>query len=104
MLAKRVYRNHLQGELNMSNDLTIKEYTPEELKSAFIKMYGGDEAAVRLYSSPARINIIGEHMITTAARFFLPVSTAIFILQSVSVATLKFYITMPASPAATSLI
>ena len=30
----------------MSNDLTTKEYTPAELKAAFIKMYGGDQAAV----------------------------------------------------------
>ena len=54
----------------MSNDLTIKEYTPEELKSAFIKMYGGDEASVRLYSSPARINIIGEHIDYNGGKVF----------------------------------
>ena len=42
----------------MTNDLTAKEYTPEELKKAFIKVYGGNEDTVRLYSSPARINII----------------------------------------------
>ena len=54
----------------MSNDLTIEEYTPEELKSAFIKMYGGDEASVRLYSSPARINIIGEHIDYNGGKVF----------------------------------
>ena len=46
----------------MANDLTEKEYSPEELKKAFIKTYGGDQAAVKLYSSPARINIIGEQI------------------------------------------
>ena len=49
----------------MSNNITEKEYTPEELKEAFIKMYGKDCAdgnEVGLYSSPARINIIGEHI------------------------------------------
>ncbi|MBR4823337.1 MAG: galactokinase [Spirochaetaceae bacterium] len=54
----------------MSNNLTQKEYTPEELKAAFIKMYGGDESAVRLYSSPARINIIGEHIDYNGGKVF----------------------------------
>ena len=54
----------------MANDITSKEYTPEELKAAFIKMYGGDEAAVRLYSSPARINIIGEHIDYNGGKVF----------------------------------
>ncbi len=54
----------------MANDITSKEYTPEELKAAFIKIYGGDEAAVRLYSSPARINIIGEHIDYNGGKVF----------------------------------
>ena len=54
----------------MSNNLTSKEFTPEELKAAFLKMYGGDEAAVRLYSSPARINIIGEHIDYNGGKVF----------------------------------
>ena len=54
----------------MSNDLTEKEYTPDELKKAFIKMYGGDESSVRLYSSPARINIIGEHIDYNGGKVF----------------------------------
>ncbi|MBO4438778.1 MAG: galactokinase [Spirochaetaceae bacterium] len=54
----------------MSNNLTQKEYTPEELKAAFIKLYGGDESAVRLYSSPARINIIGEHIDYNGGKVF----------------------------------
>ena len=54
----------------MPNDLTEKEYTPDELKKAFIKMYGGDESSVRLYSSPARINIIGEHIDYNGGKVF----------------------------------
>ena len=54
----------------MSDNLTSKEYTPEELKNAFLKMYGGDDASVRLYSSPARINIIGEHIDYNGGKVF----------------------------------
>ena len=54
----------------MSENLTSKEYTPQELKEAFLKMYGGEEASVRLYSSPARINIIGEHIDYNGGKVF----------------------------------
>ena len=54
----------------MANDITAKEYTPEELKASFIKMYGGDGDAIRLYSSPARINIIGEHIDYNGGKVF----------------------------------
>ena len=54
----------------MSDNLTSKEYTPQELKEAFLKMYGGDEASVKLYSSPARINIIGEHIDYNGGKVF----------------------------------
>ncbi len=54
----------------MADDLTSKEYTPQELKDAFVKMYGGNEAEVRLYSSPARINIIGEHIDYNGGKVF----------------------------------
>jgi galactokinase len=33
-----------------------------ELKQKFIKLYGGDQKDVRLFLSPARINLIGEHI------------------------------------------
>ena len=53
----------------MANDITKKEYTTDELKETFIKMYGtGGE--VRLYSSPARINIIGEHIDYNGGKVF----------------------------------
>lgn len=54
----------------MSDSLTSKEYTPEELKNAFLKLYGGNEADVKLYSSPARINIIGEHIDYNGGKVF----------------------------------
>ena len=42
----------------MTDSLTAKEYTPQELKDAFIKLYGGDPSLVGLYSSPARIILL----------------------------------------------
>ncbi|MBO4639119.1 MAG: galactokinase [Treponema sp.] len=53
----------------MTNDITKKEYTTDELKEAFIKMYG-EGSEVRLYSSPARINIIGEHIDYNGGKVF----------------------------------
>ncbi len=32
-----------------------------ELKSKFIKIYGGEESDLRVFSSPGRVNLIGEH-------------------------------------------
>ncbi len=54
----------------MTDSLTAKEYTPQELKDAFIKLYGGDPSLVGLYSSPARINIIGEHIDYNGGKVF----------------------------------
>ncbi len=33
----------------------------QELKSEFIKLYGGDESDIRIFHSPGRVNLIGEH-------------------------------------------
>ncbi len=35
--------------------------TPNEIKSEFIKLYGGEEKDIRIFSSPGRVNLIGEH-------------------------------------------
>lgn len=35
--------------------------TPNEIKSEFIKLYGGDEKDIRVFYSPGRVNLIGEH-------------------------------------------
>ena len=33
----------------------------QELKQEFIKYYGGDESGIRIFHSPGRVNLIGEH-------------------------------------------
>lgn len=33
----------------------------QELKQEFIKYYGGDESEIRIFHSPGRVNLIGEH-------------------------------------------
>ena len=43
--------------------------TPELLKENFIKIYGpGDD--IRIFASPARINIIGEHIDYNGGKVF----------------------------------
>lgn len=54
----------------MADALTKHEYSAEELLSAFIKMYGGEKSSVRIFSSPARINIIGEHIDYNGGKVF----------------------------------
>ena len=44
------------------DSLTNSIYDPKDLLPAFIKQYSGDESKIKIYSSPARINIIGEHI------------------------------------------
>ena len=46
----------------MAHSLTAQEYNPADLPAAFVKLYGGSESDVAVFSSPARINIIGEHI------------------------------------------
>ncbi len=33
----------------------------QTLKSEFVKLYGGDESDIRIFHSPGRVNLIGEH-------------------------------------------
>lgn len=54
----------------MTNSLTAKEYDPKDLPSEFVKTYGGNEKDVRVYASPARINIIGEHIDYNGGKVF----------------------------------
>ncbi len=44
------------------NSLTSQTYDPRKLPKDFVKIYGGTEDSVSVFSSPARINIIGEHI------------------------------------------
>ncbi len=44
------------------DSLTSSTYDPENLAEDFVKVYGGTKESVEIFSSPARINIIGEHI------------------------------------------
>lgn len=54
----------------MKNIYDIDIVRPEDLTSAFIKYYGGTEESVSLFASPARINIIGEHIDYNGGKVF----------------------------------
>lgn len=45
-----------------TDSFTSKFYDPKNLKDDFIKTYGQTSESIELFSSPARINIIGEHI------------------------------------------
>lgn len=44
------------------DSLTAAIYDPADLPDAFVKIYGGSKDSVQVFSAPARINIIGEHI------------------------------------------
>ena len=54
----------------MASTLTAKEYNPRDLPATFVKLYGGSEKDVAIFSSPARINIIGEHIDYNGGKVF----------------------------------
>ena len=55
--------------MNM-NSLTASTYDPHDLPAAFVRLYGGSPESVQLFSSPARINIIGEHIDYNGGKVF----------------------------------
>ena len=36
--------------------------TISEMKKMFIEVYGGDDSELRIFESPGRVNLIGEHI------------------------------------------
>ena len=50
--------------------LTSKEYDPKNLPAEFLKTYGKNDNEIRVYASPARINIIGEHIDYNGGKVF----------------------------------
>ena len=53
-----------------NNSLTGKEFDPSVLPAEFCKLYGGEPSSVSLFASPARINIIGEHIDYNGGKVF----------------------------------
>lgn len=45
-------------------------YDPKNLPADFVKIYGGSTDSVQVFSSPARINIIGEHIDYNGGKVF----------------------------------
>ena len=60
MLIKHVTLDALEEKF--MNSLTANFYDPKNLRSDFEKIYGTAKNEIGFYSSPARINIIGEHI------------------------------------------
>jgi galactokinase len=48
--------------MSKDNSITVGDFSPSDLPKAFVKQYGGTEEGIKVFASPARINIIGEHI------------------------------------------
>ncbi len=36
--------------------------TIQDMKKMFLEVYGGDDSELRIFESPGRVNLIGEHI------------------------------------------
>jgi len=54
----------------MKNETSHSDFDPAGLPAEFVKVYGGTEDSVRVFASPARINIIGEHIDYNGGKVF----------------------------------
>src|SRR5574344_2180928 len=46
------------------------DFNPADLPQAFVKTYGGTQDDIAVFASPARINIIGEHIDYNGGKVF----------------------------------
>lgn len=51
-------------------ETNAKDFDPRTMKDEFVKIYGGAAKDVRVFASPARINIIGEHIDYNGGKVF----------------------------------
>lgn len=70
--STRVYQlqiTEITGKIGIMNTPNT-DFDPSLLPAEFVKMYGGNEKDVRVFASPARINIIGEHIDYNGGKVF----------------------------------
>src|SRR5690554_4412551 len=51
----------MERGVDMTGNTSAANMTIEDLKRKFIEIYGGTEEEIRVFSSPGRVNLIGEH-------------------------------------------
>ena len=54
----------------MIENVSKDDFSPALLKEKFIEIYGRTDGEIRIFASPARINIIGEHIDYNGGKVF----------------------------------